>query len=60
MVSSQTGAGYGPSNQKRGSVGNNAERGVLVTYDRLLGSSHRFPTTGMMSAIRWQDGAVFP
>lgn len=56
MVPSQTGAGYGPANQRRRIGWQHAERagaGALVV--RSVGSdSHRFPHTGMMSAM---DGA---
>ena len=56
MVASQTGAGYGPANQRRRIGWQHAERagaGALVV--RSVGSdSHRFPHTGMMSAM---DGA---
>jgi len=54
MVKSQTGAGYGPSNQKRRIGWKHAERaGATALIIRSVGSdSHRFPHTGMMS----QDG----
>jgi hypothetical protein len=51
MVKSQTGAGYGPSNQKRRIGWVHAERGgASALIVRSVGSdSHRFPHTGMMS-----------
>ena len=51
MVKSQTGAGYGPSNQKRRIGWQHAERGgASALIIRSVGSdSHRFPHTGMMS-----------
>lgn len=51
MVKSQTGAGYGPSNQKRRIGWKHAERGgASALIIRSVGSdSHRFPHTGMMS-----------
>jgi len=51
MVKSQTGAGYGPSNQKRRIGWQHAERGgASALVIRSVGSdSHRFPHTGMMS-----------
>ena len=51
MVKSQTGAGYGPSNQKRRIGWQHAERGgASALVVRSVGSdSHRFPHTGMMS-----------
>lgn len=51
MVKSQTGAGYGPSNQKRRIGWQHAERGgASALMIRSVGSdSHRFPHTGMMS-----------
>ena len=51
MVKSQTGAGYGPSNQKRRIGWQHAERGgASALIVRSVGSdSHRFPHTGMMS-----------
>jgi hypothetical protein len=51
MVKSQTGAGYGPSNQKRRIGWKHAERGgASALMIRSVGSdSHRFPHTGMMS-----------
>lgn len=51
MVKSQTGAGYGPSNQKRRIGWMHAERGgASALIIRSVGSdSHRFPHTGMMS-----------
>lgn len=53
MVPSQTGAGYGASNQKRRVGWQHAERGgALALMVRSVGSdSHRFPHTGMMSAL---------
>jgi len=50
MVKSQTGAGYGPSNQKRRIGWKHAERGgASALVIRSVGSdSHRFPHTGMM------------
>ncbi len=52
MVKSQTGAGYGPANQRRRIGWQHAQRGgaeALVV--RSVGSdSHRFPHSGMMSA----------
>ena len=59
MVASQTGAGYGPSNQRRRIGWQHAERGgadALVV--RSVGSdSHRMPHTGMMSSMdgEWAD-----
>lgn len=59
MVKSQTGAGYGPSNQRRRIGWQHAQRGgaeALVV--RSVGSdSHRFPHTGMMSSDNetWAD-----
>lgn len=51
MVKSQTGAGYGPSNQKRRIGWKHAEfGGASALIIRSVGSdSHRFPHTGMMS-----------
>jgi hypothetical protein len=51
MVKSQTGEGYGPSNQKRRIGWQHAERGgASALIIRSVGSdSHRFPHTGMMS-----------
>lgn len=51
MVKSQTGAGYGPSNQKRRIGWQHAQRGgASALVVRSVGSdSHRFPHTGMMS-----------
>nr|WP_245732050.1 M20/M25/M40 family metallo-hydrolase [Thalassotalea agarivorans] len=51
MVKSQTGAGYGPSNQKRRIGWQHAQRGgASALVIRSVGSdSHRFPHTGMMS-----------
>ena len=53
MVRSQTGAGYGPSNQKRRIGWQLAEKGgASALIIRSVGSdSHRFPHTGMMSKI---------
>jgi Zn-dependent M28 family amino/carboxypeptidase len=53
MVPSQTGAGYGRANQKRRVGWQHAERGgALALMVRSVGSdSHRFPHTGMMSAL---------
>ena len=59
MVPSQTGAGYGPANQRRRIGWQHAERGgadALVV--RSVGSdSHRMPHTGMMSSDNgeWAD-----
>jgi hypothetical protein len=52
MVKSQTGAGYGPANQRRRVGWQHAERaGARALVVRSVGSSsHRFPHTGMMSA----------
>jgi Zn-dependent M28 family amino/carboxypeptidase len=52
-VPSQTGAGYGRANQKRRVGWQHAERGgALALMVRSVGSdSHRFPHTGMMSAL---------
>ena len=52
MVKSQTGAGYGPANQRRRIGWQHAERGgASALLVRSVGSdSHRFPHTGMMSA----------
>lgn len=52
MVKSQTGAGYGPANQRRRVGWQHAERaGAKALVVRSVGSSsHRFPHTGMMSA----------
>jgi hypothetical protein len=52
MVRSQTGAGYGPANQRRRIGWQHAERGgAAALVVRSVGSSsHRFPHTGMMSA----------
>lgn len=52
MVKSQTGAGYGPANQRRRVGWQHAERaGAEALVVRSVGSSsHRFPHTGMMSA----------
>lgn len=54
MVKSQTGAGYGPANQKRRAGWRHAMRGgAIALVVRSVGSdSHRFPHTGMMSAHR--------
>jgi len=53
MVASQTGAGYGPANQRRRIGWQHAERaGAEALVVRSVGSdSHRFPHTGMMSAM---------
>lgn len=58
MVRSQTGAGYGPANQRRRIGWQHAERaGARALVVRSVGSSsHRFPHTGMMSA-RTDDGS---
>lgn len=52
MVKSQTGAGYGPANQRRRVGWQHAERGgARALIVRSVGSSsHRFAHTGMMSA----------
>jgi hypothetical protein len=52
MVRSQTGAGYGPANQRRRVGWQHAERaGAKALVVRSVGSSsHRFAHTGMMSA----------
>ena len=52
MVKSQTGAGYGPANQRRRVGWQHAERaGAKALVVRSVGSStHRFAHTGMMSA----------
>ncbi|MEL7044121.1 MAG: M20/M25/M40 family metallo-hydrolase [Pseudomonadota bacterium] len=52
LVKSQTGAGYGPANQRRRVGWQHAERaGARALVVRSVGSSsHRFPHTGMMSA----------
>nr|WP_138511400.1 M20/M25/M40 family metallo-hydrolase [Maricaulis alexandrii] len=59
MVPSQTGAGYGPANQRRRIGWQHAERaGAEALVVRSVGSdSHRFPHTGMMSAMngRWAE-----
>ena len=59
MVPSQTGAGYGPANQRRRIGWQHAERaGAHALVVRSVGSdSHRFPHTGMMSAMngRWAE-----
>lgn len=51
MISAQTGAGYGPANQKRRFAWLEAEaRGAIGVMIRSVGTdSHRFPHTGMMS-----------
>jgi len=51
MISAQTGAGYGPANQKRQFAWLEAEaRGAAGVIIRSVGTdSHRFPHTGMMS-----------
>ena len=56
MVPSQTGAGYGPANQRRRIGWQHAERaGAEALVVRSVGSdSHRNPHTGMMSSM---DGA---
>jgi hypothetical protein len=53
MVASQTGAGYGPANQRRRIGWQHAERaGAEALVVRSVGSdSHRNPHTGMMSAM---------
>ena len=58
MVKSQTGAGYGPANQRRRIGWQYAERaGAKALVVRSVGSSsHRFPHTGMMSAREHGDG----
>lgn len=57
MVKSQTGAGYGPANQRRRVGWQHAQRaGAKALVVRSVGSSsHRFAHTGMMSA---QAGAA--
>ncbi|WP_300545304.1 M20/M25/M40 family metallo-hydrolase [Maricaulis sp.] len=59
MVASQTGAGYGPANQRRRIGWQHAERaGAEALVVRSVGSdSHRFPHTGMMSSLdgEWAD-----
>ena len=52
LVKSQTGAGYGPANQKRRVGWQHAQQaGAAALVIRSVGSdSHRFPHTGMMSA----------
>ena len=52
LVKSQTGAGYGPANQRRRMGWQHAERaGARALVVRSVGSSsHRFAHTGMMSA----------
>jgi Iap family predicted aminopeptidase len=59
MVASQTGAGYGPANQRRRIGWQHAQRaGAEALVVRSVGSdSHRFPHTGMMSAMdgEWAD-----
>ena len=51
MISAQTGAGYGPANEKRRFAWLEAEaRGAAAVIIRSVGTdSHRFPHTGMMS-----------
>lgn len=58
MVRSQTGAGYGPANQRRRIGWQFAEQaGARALVVRSVGSSsHRFPHTGMMSARRHDHG----
>ncbi len=53
MVASQTGAGYGPANQRRRIGWQHAERaGASALVVRSVGSdSRRFPHTGMMSSL---------
>jgi len=53
MVKSQTGGGYGAANQRRRVGWQHAERGdALALVVRSVGSDfHRFPHTGMMSAM---------
>jgi Iap family predicted aminopeptidase len=53
MVASQTGAGYGPANQRRRIGWQHAERaGAEALVVRSVGSdSHRNPHTGMMSSM---------
>jgi hypothetical protein len=59
MVPSQTGAGYGSANQRRRIGWQHAQRaGAEALVVRSVGSdSHRFPHTGMMSAMdgEWAD-----
>ena len=51
MISTQTGAGYGPANEKRRFAWLEAEaRGAAAVIIRSVGTdSHRFPHTGMVS-----------
>ncbi|MFC3121449.1 M20/M25/M40 family metallo-hydrolase [Agaribacter flavus] len=59
LVKSQTGAGYGPANQRRRIGWQHAQRGgAKALVVRSVGSSsHRFPHTGMMSESKegWAD-----
>ncbi|MBR9826191.1 MAG: M20/M25/M40 family metallo-hydrolase [Alphaproteobacteria bacterium] len=59
LVRAQTGAGYGPANQRRRVGWQHAERaGAEALVVRSVGSSnHRFPHTGMMSSDEgeWAD-----
>ncbi|MEM8941479.1 MAG: M20/M25/M40 family metallo-hydrolase [Pseudomonadota bacterium] len=62
LVKSQTGAGYGPANQRRRVGWQHAERaGARALVVRSVGSSsRRFPHTGMMSARSGAEGASAP
>ncbi len=59
MVASQTGAGYGPANQKRRVGWQHAERGgaKALVIRSVSSNSQRFPHTGMMSALedKWSS-----
>lgn len=59
LVKSQTGAGYGPANQRRRIGWQHAQRGgASALVVRSVGSdSHRFPHSGMMSkdGEKWAD-----
>lgn len=61
MVKSQTGAGYGPANQRRRVGWQHAQRAnAEALIVRSVGSSsHRFPHTGMMSSDN-KDWATIP
>lgn len=60
LVPSQTGAGYGPANQRRRIGWQHAERtGAEALVVRSVGSdSHRFPHTGMMSSREGEWSAI--
>jgi len=60
MVKSQTGAGYGPANQRRQIGWQHAERaGAKALLVRSVGSaSRRFPHTGMMSSKDGEWAAI--